>query len=63
MDKPDNKVPPEFSYDIDSMEAIRKAQKADAFQNFTEKCARNFNYNPETDQIDLKKIFDYYVWR
>lgn len=49
-----------FNYEYDSNE---HRVKRDDFELFIQDMIENYDYNPETDKIDLKKVFEDYVWK
>lgn len=55
----------EFSYDlIESaimMDKLQAQEEKDQFDLFVQDLILNFGYNPETDKIDVKKLYDVYI--
>jgi hypothetical protein len=41
---------------------MHEAIKAARFQAFVEQAENKYNYNPETDTIDIKKVFEDLIW-
>lgn len=43
------------------MDKLQAQEEKDQFDLFVQDLILNFGYNPETDKIDVKKLYDVYI--
>lgn len=52
-----------FNYNESEFKNEKESEKRIAMEIFISELIEKFNYNPETDQVDVTGLFERYVWR